>query len=302
MKYMLSMLGLSLLSGITQATSIIPSFDSHVLDDWKWLHDSDGWPNQLAKQEIKAGNLILEPYTSTWTGAFHAPFLYQTVSGDFVATTRVKVEGLTGADFRWQNIGSKAGFLVRKPTKPANGWKPEDENYLLFVTGDATYCVPCFDFVAVQNGKTRALINHGVYGWVNLRLVRIGNTFIAMYQLPKGPWTVMQLDSNKLALDYRGFDMDLIQRDDMPATVQIGLTAMADSPTLDSPRWRRMDEDPKLSSEFNHTVIKNGAKRDARALFSEVSIRPFIAPKAWKGKNLNTIKEADLVRELGKDR
>ena len=110
----------SLVVGMAHAAPTIESFDNPVLKGWKWLHDTDGWPNQLARQDVKEGKLILEPYTSTWTGGFHAPFLYREVSGDFVATTRVKVEGLTGPNFRWKNIGSKAGLLVRKPTKAAS--------------------------------------------------------------------------------------------------------------------------------------------------------------------------------------
>ena len=301
MKRLFTALLMGLSIGTLHAAAITENFDTPALTGWKWLHDTDGWPNQLAKQETKNGNLILEPYTSTWTGAFHGPFLYQEVSGDFIASMRVKVEGLTGPDFRWRNIGSKAGFLVRSPTKPASTWQPEDENYLLFVAGDVTYCVPCIDLVGVKKGRTAALINNGAAGWVNLRLVRIGKTFIALYQLGTAPWAVMQYDEDRIALNYKGFSGDLYKRDDMPDTVQVGLTALADSPTLDGPVWQRLSEKGELARKFNLTVIKDGEKRDARAFFDTVSIKPFTPPKAWKGKNLNDIKPAALALELGKD-
>lgn len=53
------------------------------LASWKWLHQTEGWPDKAKRKEIKDGNLLLEPGTSGWFADKNAPFLYKDIRGDF---------------------------------------------------------------------------------------------------------------------------------------------------------------------------------------------------------------------------
>jgi len=91
----------------------------------------------MAKRiEVVDGKLIIEPWTSGWYADFHAPFVFQEISGDFTVTTRLRIRGKSTdlPNEPW----SLAGLMVRAP-RPNSGksWTPNGENWLFLTTGIA---------------------------------------------------------------------------------------------------------------------------------------------------------------------
>ena len=112
--------------------------DPATLGRWQRLSSTEGWPDQIKKVDVgvtSPGRLHLEPYTSFWFGAFHAPYLYKLVAGDFVVTTRLDVAGVR--DPVPQQGYSLAGLLVRSPhDEGAHAWKQNTERVRLHRGGD----------------------------------------------------------------------------------------------------------------------------------------------------------------------
>jgi hypothetical protein len=72
---------------------------------------------------------VLRPKSSGWFEDNTAGHLYREVTGDFIVTTRIKVEG-TRVPVPQRSF-SLAGLFIRKPhTVTQEGWTPKQENWL----------------------------------------------------------------------------------------------------------------------------------------------------------------------------
>ncbi|MES2933803.1 MAG: hypothetical protein V4805_09990, partial [Pseudomonadota bacterium] len=284
---------------IAHAVTVIDEkFDSpDALKRWQWMSDAEGWPTQVAKVSVDGGALLIEPYTSYWLAGFHAPFLMREYEGDFVMTTRVKTEGLKAGEPPRRGSGSYIGLMARKPAPQAPDWKQADENYVLLATGSDGAATPAISVLRTVDGRSQQQVYGTQQNWHELRLVRIGNTFISLHRLQGQKWKVTQLDLDLLAFTWKGMSLDHMTQPNLPAKLQLGLTASTDFAYTMVGGFKGHANEPP-AREFNSMTVKDG-DRDLRAHVDYFKLDSFSAPASWKGKNLNDLSEADLLKVLG---
>ena len=207
-----------------------------TLANWRQFHEVEGWPNMTKRLELRdaAGELYLEPQTSGWYADFHAPFVFREVTGDFVVTTRLRADGLTGSLPRapW----SLAGLMVRAPraATPAT-WTPGGEDWLFITTGVAEdVATPVLETKSTRHSQSRLRLHPARAGWVELRITRRGSAFELASRWDGEEWVVRER----------------FEREDLPATLQVGLNAYTDWYSTTA-----LQADPL---RFNTTVVTNG--------------------------------------------
>lgn len=191
--------------------------DAGALSQWKNLSAVEGWPSQIEQMDVNKtspGTLYLIPYTSTWFEEYHGVFLYKEISGDFMATTRIKANGkhspVPASAF------SLTGIMARTPRDglTPNTWTAGHENWVFITTGvgHASEGKPQIETKTTVNSVSDLRLIPSSTDWLDLRVVRVGQTFVMLYRLPGGSWQLS-----------RCFD-----RPDMPEQLQVGLNAYTD--------------------------------------------------------------------------
>ncbi|MFD2514415.1 hypothetical protein ACFSRY_11100 [Pontibacter locisalis] len=198
-------------------------FNSNALTDgWKSFHELEGWPNKMIKQDVSStskGNLYFEPGTSGWFADQQAPFLFKEIAGDFDVRVRMKVSGKKGElpQTQW----SLAGLMARAPKKGGkNTWKRGEENWLFMTTGIAEELgKPVIETKKTINSRSSLKLRPAKPEWVQMRLVRVGPSFIFLYKYDQdSAWTVRE----------RFYNVD------MPQTLQVGLIGYTNSYAVDN--------------------------------------------------------------------
>ncbi|HEX6140681.1 MAG TPA: hypothetical protein VF013_09530 [Candidatus Limnocylindria bacterium] len=190
--------------------------DATTLNAWTRLDGVNGWPDQLRVVNIgqtHPGELYLEPYASTWYAAFRGAMLYKEVAGDFVVTARVWGAGLGGSVPR--RSFSLAGLIARAPTRDTpDTWQATAENYVFVTTGTGDRPgSPQIETKTTTDSESVLSLKGGRSGWVDLRIVRVGTSFLMMFRLGDDQaWRIS----------------DRFARPDLPETLQVGLIAYTD--------------------------------------------------------------------------
>jgi hypothetical protein len=150
--------------------------------------------------------------------------LYQPITGNFVVTTRLRVRG-TGSPLPRTSF-SLAGLFVRAPREfNAGNWQPNRENWLFFSLGTAAdpealpaelrvKGTPQFEIKTTYQSRSTLKISDAPAAHLDLRIVRDGSLFTLLHRAvePGAKWTVL----------------DQFIRNDLPATLWVGLTAYSD--------------------------------------------------------------------------
>jgi hypothetical protein len=228
------------------------------LKNWTRFDAAEGWPDMTKRTAVADGNLLIEPWTSGWYAEFHAPFLYKEVTGPFMATARLRVRGREGElpSEPW----SLAGLMVREP-RPESGkkWEPRGENWLFLTTGIAFETgKPVFETKTTVNSRSNLKLAPARAGWVELRIVRVGPSFILLSRYEGEKWQVR----------------DRFFRTDLPRTLQVGLNAYTG--------WNSAQDLQNDPQRFNTTVLKD---RKADAVL-EVDWVRFARPELPPGTNV----------------
>lgn len=211
------------------------NFDSQSeLSIWQWLHEKQGYPSKLISAKVENGHLLFQPNTSAWYADFQAPYLFQTLRGNFDISARLKVRGIKShlPKARW----SLGGLMIRA----ANGtrresWTSGKENWLFITTGVADPSdIAVFETKTTISSRSNLKLRPGKSAWVTLRIVRVDNTFVLLYKYDDGQWTILER----------------YYRTDLPGTLQAGLIAYTDFYSAGSLTGN--------AREFNRAVIKSG--------------------------------------------
>lgn len=195
-------------------SSLSAKFDAAgSLDGWR-EHAVDGWVPKWRQPRVENGHLVLEPTSSGWFEENQAGHLYRVVNGDFIVTTRIKVEGTRAA--LPQTEFSLAGLFIRAPRDLPNAgaWTPGRENWMFFSVGTASPAgQPQYELKTTTNSLSTLMITPAQPGWVELRIARHGELFTLLHR-PDGQrdWSVL----------------NQFIRPDLPHTLNVGLTAYAD--------------------------------------------------------------------------
>lgn len=277
MKRVLFLLLLSLPLAAQDLTSLSDEFDAAAsLAKWSRFDAAEGWPDMLKRAAVADGKLVLEPWTSGWYAEFHAPFLFREVTGSFAVTARMRIRGKESElpNEPW----SLAGLMVREPRKDSGKqWEPRAENWLFLTTGIAFETgKPVFETKTTVNSRSNLKLAPARAGWVELRIVRVGPSFVLLSRFENEPWQVRE----------RFF------RTDLPRTVQVGVNVYTG--------WNSAADLQNDPQKFNTTVLKD---RRADAILEVDWIR-FDRPKLPQGTNPMTItdwttSDAELVKVFG---
>lgn len=249
----------------TPITMLSDEFDApESLGRWTSHGAAEGWPEMIRTLGIDGGGVLrLEPTVSGWYADFRGPFLFQEVTGDFVATTRVRARGTNGdlPSATW----SLAGLMVREPrTTTAQSWEPRAENWLFATTGIAAQAgQPVIETKTTVNGRSALNLHPVPAGWMELRIVRVRADFL-VFSRPEGAaeWTLRE----------RFF------RPDLPRTLQVGVNAYSG--------WDLVPELWNDPGTFNRTVITDRAT-DLAAEFDYVRFDRPAVPEPLRGVRLS---------------
>lgn len=216
---MLAMVGGAFLSPVAMAQDDIAALstdfdDAGALTGWT-DYTVPGFPEKWAAPAVEDGALILRPFASSWYGDMQGGHLYRQVSGDFIVTARLRVDGTGGTTP--DRAFSLAGLFVRAPHPglTAENWQPGEEDWLFFSTGSA---VPPgtrqFEIKTTDDSLSTLKILPAPEGWIDMRIARHGELFTLLWRGGGEDWQVA----------------DQMIRPDLPQTLNVGLTAYADWP------------------------------------------------------------------------
>jgi hypothetical protein len=159
-------------------------FSGSALDPkWTRFDQRYGWADKIKHLDVGVttdGALHLRPSHSAWVRDLNAPFLFQTVDGDFDVRARVRVRGdKTPTPGGTWSLG---GLLARVPNGlTADTWEPRRENWHFITTGvglERHRAVT--ETKGTYNSYSSLKLRPFQPGWVELRLVRIGMTLFAL--------------------------------------------------------------------------------------------------------------------------
>lgn len=181
------LLCLALLAGSASANDLAGLGDEFEaregLGAWRLFHQEFGWPDKIRSLDIgktSEGVLTLRPQHSAWVRDLNAPFLFKTVAGDFDVRARVRVRG------EQQDIAggtwSLGGLLARVPNgATAENWQPRRENWHFITTGVGhVRGEQMTETKATFNSYSSLKLRPFPTGWVELRLVRVGMSLVAL--------------------------------------------------------------------------------------------------------------------------
>jgi hypothetical protein len=216
----LATLGLASAAATAQAQLSDEFNEAATLGNWQRLYLTEQWPaNQLETWDIgvtQAGHMTLVPHPSTWFNDYKAALAYKAVSGDFVVTVRVGIADRSAdADEIPGGSFDMAGLMARAPRGiTPETWTAGGENHVLAALGNGSSPNASF-----QVGRMSTISSTSSVQFSNvagndamLQIARIGGAFILLDAIQGGAWTVRER--------YR--------RDDLPATLQVGLAAVTD--------------------------------------------------------------------------
>ncbi|WP_166826580.1 hypothetical protein [Thalassoroseus pseudoceratinae] len=237
--------------------SLSDEFDNPAsITDWLRINETEGWnTDQLQAWDVdqtQPGHMVMQPHTVVWYEDYRGPMVYKEVSGDFVFTSQINISdrddvGDSDADDIPDDAAfSLGGIMIRTPrdiTDPAVDWQLGSqlddgtnvgENYVFLSMGHATNGEFSFEVKSTRNSNSQLQLTPlgQDANTATLRIARIGNSVITMYQLPGQDWQVLERYS----------------RPDMPETVQLGLVTYSD--------WdKASDFDPFI---HNSSVLQPG--------------------------------------------
>ncbi len=191
-----------------------------ALQGWS-QHAVPGFSEKWQTPRIEDGRLVLQPTSSGWFEDMQAGHLYKAIEGNFVVTTKLRVEG-TGAQLP-QTLFSLAGVFIRVPREglAAASWQPGLENWIFFSVGSAFPAgTPQFEVKTTYNSLSTLKISSAapIYAGgetrdVELRIARQGELFSLLYRVDgESEFTLL----------------DQFIRPDLPQRLNVGVTAYAD--------------------------------------------------------------------------
>jgi Bacterial tandem repeat domain 1 len=271
------------------------------LGNWSNITQVEGWDaEQLEVFNINtnaAGRLFMQPHTCVWFNDFKGPFLFKELNGDFIFTTQVQVENRAGG---WPpgTTFSLAGPMIRQPktlTTGSDDWAPGQENYVFLSLGfgDPGVCgAPCAGLPPMHLETKATCSSHSDLQItpigtqeITLRLAKIGNVIISLYQLPGGVFVVQE--RHRVANLCQNGVSDVMFGD---GPLQVGLVAYTDWPAISG----------MSPVDHNNSVLHENPDLNARfefARFNEVNIPPALAGLDFA--NPTQVSNAQLLSFLG---
>lgn len=262
--------------------SLSTRFDTpQALTNWQEFQ-VEGWVPKWEAPRIEDGVLVLQPRSSGWFEDNTGGHLYQEVTGDFIVTTRIRVEGTQSP--LPQRSFSLAGLFIREPrTMTAETWEPNQENWLFLSVGTASPAGRSqFEIKSTYDSLSTLKISEAQAGWMRLRVARSGELFTLLYQADgSSEWTVL----------------DQFIRPDLPATLNVGLTAYADWDSLapDYPNYQQYNEQGASAQNADLVAYVESIefRRPSTSRFPLATLDPSVSPNP----QLSEARMQDLMKD-----
>ncbi|WP_068776620.1 hypothetical protein [Paenibacillus sp. FJAT-26967] len=181
--------------------------DSTSLAQWKKAGDTfqNGfYLSRADSNQTSEGHLFLEPTSGTWYGVNTGHLSYKTITGDFVATMRVKVTGKSASVPSGEF--DMAGLMMRAPGEPEGTVVPDNKENWEYLTTGGKNGTRLIDFKQNVNSQFIYKTENVQTEWIELKLARIGSNVVKLYKEEGGQW--------KFA--------DAHERTDLPTKLQVG--------------------------------------------------------------------------------
>ncbi len=224
-----------MLSAVNDLATLSDEFtDAASTSQWQRVNEVENWnADQLQIYDIhqtQPGRMVMAPYTVVWYQDWRGPMAFKEVTGDFVFTTQVHISdrddvGVPDAnDIPNEAQFSLGGAMIRTPRNienPLTDWQPgsmqndgtnNGENYVFLSMGHGTNGQFSFEVKSTRNSLSQLELTPVNSSTATLQLARIGDSVIAMLQVPGQDWVV-----------HRRF-----HRPDMPETLQVGIVSYTD--------------------------------------------------------------------------
>ncbi|MEO0576492.1 MAG: PASTA domain-containing protein [Pseudomonadota bacterium] len=189
------------------------TFDTNSIADWTLRHQAEGTAAQYTVLDINVTNpgqlTVVPTQTPGWFDDDDAPLIFKLITGNFAVHTSVEADSVSTPGQAPSSNFNTAGLMARNPTG-ASG----DENYIMLnvgrQNGSITGGVGSETKTTVNSNSTLFLDSGANQG--QLILCRVGNEFIS-YRFLSGDvgWT----------------ETDRFTRNDLPATLQVGMIVNA---------------------------------------------------------------------------
>jgi hypothetical protein len=253
--------------------------DPRTASQWEHVYKVEGsTANQLQTFDISRqhkGELLMVPHASVWYQDYRGVLAFKPVTGDFVVTTRLRTAGRNG-DGAPRSSFSLAGLMLRTPREVTpQTWKPGGENYVFLSAGSADQPGQYqLEVKTTINSRSDLIVEKGE-AVVTLRAVRVGPHIVLLRKFEGGSWVV-----------HRRY-----HRDDIPQTLQVGLTCYTD--------WNTCKDIPP--AKHNQTVIRGGSP-DLTARFDYARYARPVLPDSLKGaalSNADRVDDATILATFG---
>jgi hypothetical protein len=281
--------------------------DAATFGNWRRIWRDEYWLRDPLEQfdigTTLDGWITLVPYTSTWYEDYVGTLAFQRISGDFVATARVRARARAGTGAPGSTHGgpagseySLAGVMVRAPQAnvaccDSSWWQAGGERYVFLSLGSADQ-TGAWQFEVKTTRAATGTEAHSVSilqtsvaqgDEAELRIARIGPSVLVLLREPDSDWRVHQR--------YR--------RDDFPLELQVGMTVYTDWAIASTYPYREQN-----TTRIEHGYLDPGtpADPDLRAQFDYLRfVRPQVPPEL-AGLDLTDpqqVSDAQLLAFLG---
>ena len=147
---------------------------------WNMMNGDDFGDGTAHDVAVVDGALTVSPTRSWWVDDKEAWYAWKDVTGDFVATMRVRVSGTKTPDP--QANWSLSGILVRDGRSTH-----ANENWIAFRTGFVNGS-RVYERKTTLHSHSILVLSSSPDGWVQLRVARVGSRFFLLKQTAAGGW------------------------------------------------------------------------------------------------------------------
>lgn len=230
--------------------------DPNLMDQWTRVELAEGYPDRMGEWDINEtmeSCLYIKPLEGMWYRGYQGTYLYKEIKGDFAVTTRLMIQGAV-EDFpdrelhNWQI----AGVMLR--VAPNLNLPPDEreENWVFNTYGLGIGRKYLIDIGTVKESLYSCYPHTGVAGWVDLRIVRVGEKVIFLSKNDGEDWVLREA----------------IFREDFPHKLQVGL--MTNSSGFNYPFYGLVDMDEYSFDQYNRQQITAPQSPDLRAYFDYI--------------------------------
>ena len=198
--------------------------DASTLVRWQRVHEVEGWDALVPGRSANPWETwfidetndvsVIAPYTGGYYNDFIGGLAFQVVTGDFVATARVRVTARNGDPIPSSEY-SLAGIMIRQAqvAVPATQWVRGVANFMFLSLGHG-FSGQQYEIKNTIDGISTLVLSNAISNVAIIQAVRIGQRFVFLRHTPEEGWVV-----------HGRYDRAATP---LPAAVQVGMTVYTD--------------------------------------------------------------------------